>query len=72
MTYKDPLSKHFSALNWARETYSAICEDAAKFHITSANGESQDVTGDVREHYKYIIEMLEGLQIEDRRKHPRG
>ena len=71
MSSNDAISKHYSALNWARLTYDSICDGAATFQITDDMGNIRDVTAEVRVQQQHIIEILEALKMEDRRQYPR-
>ncbi len=72
MSSNDATSKHYAALSWARQTYLSICNGEVTFQVTDDKGRIRDVTADIRDHQKDIIEILEALKIEDRRQYPRA
>lgn len=72
MSSKDAVSKHYAALSWARQTHLSICNGEVTFQTTDDNGNVRDVTAEIRDQQQDIIEILEALNIEDRRQHPRS
>lgn len=72
MSSSHTFSRYFSALNWARQNYHAISAGHVTFQRTNEEGDTQDVTAEVREYLCDIIEIVEDLNVEDRRMHPRA
>ena len=72
MSSNDAISKYYAALNWAHQTYLSICNGEVTFQVTDDKGNIRDVTADIRDQQKDVIEIREALKIEDRRQHPRA
>ena len=71
MSSSNTINRYSSTLTWARQNYHAINDGRVAFQRTHDGGAKEDVTAEVREYLYDIIEIVEGIKAEDRRKNRR-